>query len=94
MAYKQKTCPHCQKTHNKRGPYCSRSCGNHREWTEKQKKTFGEKKREYLYSDSDKAEVERWQINAKEEDEPLAPVIEKPIGNGQFVQDGDLWSEV
>jgi endogenous inhibitor of DNA gyrase (YacG/DUF329 family) len=94
MAYKEKTCPTCQKVHKKRGPYCSRSCGNHREWTEDQKKVFAEKKREWLLSDNDNAEVERWQINAKEEEEPVGPMIEKPIGAGQFVQDGDLWSEV
>ena len=94
MAYKEKTCPKCLTVHNKRGPYCSRSCGNHRTWTKEQKTIFGEKKREYLYSDSDKAEVERWQINAKEADEPLPPIMEKPMGLGQFVEDGDLWSEV
>jgi endogenous inhibitor of DNA gyrase (YacG/DUF329 family) len=94
MAYKEKKCPTCLTVHNKRGPYCSRSCGNHRTWTKEQKEVFGEKKREYLYSDSDKAEVERWQINAKEEDEPLPPIMEKPIGTRQFVEDGDLWSEV
>lgn len=93
MAYKEKTCPTCNTVHKKRGPYCSRSCGNHRVWTEEQKKVFSEKKTEYLYSDSDKAEVERWQINAKIEDEPVPPQREKPIGYNQFVQDGDLWTE-
>ena len=94
MTYREKTCPTCNKTHKKRGPYCSRSCGNHRVWTKEQKEVFAEKKREWLLSDNDKAEVERWRINASEEDEPVAPVVEKPLNNGQFVQDGDLWNEV
>lgn len=94
MAYKEKTCPTCQKVHKKRGPYCSRSCGNHRVWTEEQKKVFGEKKREWLLSDDDRAEVERWQINATEEQEPISPQIDVPLKTGQFVEDGDLWNEV
>ena len=94
MAYKEKTCPTCQKVHKKRGPYCSRSCGNSRTWTADQKRVFGEKKREWLLSDNDDAEVERWRISAKETDEPVAPQVEKPLDNNQFVQDGDLWSTV
>ncbi len=33
----QKTCPSCSTIHSKRGPYCSRSCGNSRTYTEEQK---------------------------------------------------------
>jgi hypothetical protein len=28
MGYKSKTCPKCNAVHNKRGEFCSRSCGN------------------------------------------------------------------
>lgn len=28
--YKEKICPTCSATHKKRGPFCSRSCGNAR----------------------------------------------------------------
>lgn len=37
----EKICPKCGTNHNKRGPYCSRSCGNGRAWTDEDK----EKKR-------------------------------------------------
>ena len=33
----EKTCPRCNVKHTKRGPYCSRSCGNVREHTEEDK---------------------------------------------------------
>jgi endogenous inhibitor of DNA gyrase (YacG/DUF329 family) len=43
----QKTCPKCGITHTKRGPYCSRSCGNVREHTEEDKKIRSQKLLEY-----------------------------------------------
>jgi hypothetical protein len=33
----QKSCPSCNAIHSKRGPYCSRSCGNSRTYTPEQK---------------------------------------------------------
>lgn len=42
-----KTCPRCGATHKKRGPYCSRSCGNVREHTEEDKRIRREKLIEY-----------------------------------------------
>ena len=36
--YKLKNCPTCGTEHRKKGLYCSRSCGNSREYTEEQKK--------------------------------------------------------
>jgi endogenous inhibitor of DNA gyrase (YacG/DUF329 family) len=47
MGYKQKTCPRCNTVHNKRGPFCSRSCGNVREHTEEDKKIRRKKLLEY-----------------------------------------------
>ena len=43
----QKTCLRCGITHNKRGPYCSRSCGNVREHTEEDKAIRSQKLLEY-----------------------------------------------
>ena len=47
MNYKQKTCPRCGTVHKKRGPYCSRSCGNVREHTEEDKAIRSQKLLEY-----------------------------------------------
>ena len=93
MSYREKECPTCGTKHRKRGPYCSRSCGNRRKWTKEQKEVFSEKKKEYLYT-TDKGEVERWQVTAKEEDEPIAPRQRRELEFGKFVEDGDLWEEV
>lgn len=43
----QKTCPQCGTIHTKRGPYCSRSCGNVRVHTEEDKKVRSQKLTEY-----------------------------------------------
>jgi endogenous inhibitor of DNA gyrase (YacG/DUF329 family) len=43
----QKTCPRCGVTHQKRGPFCSRSCGNVREHTEDDKAIRAQKLTEY-----------------------------------------------
>ena len=45
--YKEKICPTCGVTHKKRGPYCSRSCGNIREHTEEDKQIRRQKLIEY-----------------------------------------------
>ena len=45
--YKAKNCPRCGVEHKKRGPYCSRSCGNVREHSEEDKKIRSEKLKEY-----------------------------------------------
>jgi hypothetical protein len=47
MPYKAKNCPKCGVTHNKRGPYCSRSCGNGREHSDEDKKIRSIKLKEY-----------------------------------------------
>ena len=93
MSYREKECLHCGTKHRKRGPYCSRSCGNHRTWTKKQKEVFSEKKKEYLYN-TDEGEVERWQVNASIEDAPIPPRQRQELQYGQFVEDGDIWEEV
>ena len=45
--YKEKICPTCGVTHKKRGPYCSRSCGNIRQHTEEDKAIRSQKLIEY-----------------------------------------------
>ena len=45
--YKTKTCPTCNTTHKKRGLYCSRSCGNSRTFTQKERKSRSEKLTKY-----------------------------------------------
>lgn len=48
--YREKTCPTCGISHKKRGPYCSRSCGNHRVHTEETKEILREKTADYFNS--------------------------------------------
>jgi len=43
-----KTCPRCNKEHNKRGPYCSSSCGNVRVHTEEDKAIRSRKRLEWF----------------------------------------------
>lgn len=46
--YREKTCPRCEKKHRRRGPFCSRECGNIREFTEDQKKAIAAKTAEKM----------------------------------------------
>lgn len=48
--YREKNCPTCGIAHKKRGPYCSRSCGNIREHTQETKEILREKTAEYYNS--------------------------------------------
>lgn len=43
----EKKCPRCGVAHRKRGPYCSRSCGNVREHTEEDKEIRRKKLKDY-----------------------------------------------
>jgi hypothetical protein len=97
MAYKEKTCPKCSSKHTKRGEFCSRSCGNQRKHKAETKKKIGVAKSAWLTSGTDEAEVEKHNFTSKRingEPEPIAPPTKKPIQSNQFVQDGDLWTEV
>ncbi len=92
MAYKEKECRKCGVKHNKRGEYCSRSCGNSRQQTQEHRNKLSEIKREWINSDSDTAEEARWRINNHDAPEPVIPPTKSPIKSNQFVQDGDLWT--
>jgi hypothetical protein len=96
MAYKTKNCLKCGTEHNKRGEYCSRSCGNSRKQTTEQKNKIAEAKREW-HATSDTAAVVAHNFTSKglnKEEEPVPPQIQTPLGNRQFIEDGDLWTEM
>lgn len=97
MAYKEKECPKCGVKHNKRGEFCSRSCGNSRALSPEHKAKIGKKKSEWLLGGSDEAEVAVHNFVSKRingELDPVAPPVKTPVDVNQFVQDGDLWTEV
>jgi hypothetical protein len=97
MAYKEKICPKCNSKHNKRGEFCSRSCGNSRPLTKEQKQKIGAAKSAWLTSGDEKAEAAIHSFtslgNNKVAD-PVAPIVSRDIGHNRFVEDGDLWEEV
>ena len=97
MGYKEKTCPKCGVTHNKRGEFCSRSCGNTRKHKPETKKKIGEAKHAWLTSGNEEAEVAKHNYISKRingEPDPVAPIVSRDIGYNRFVEDGDLWEEV
>jgi hypothetical protein len=97
MAYKEKECPKCGTKHNKRGEFCSRSCGNTRKHKPETKQLLSKKQTEWLTSGNEKAEVAvhnfvSQRING--ELDPVAPMKPIDLGSGRFVEDGDIWEEV
>jgi hypothetical protein len=60
--YKLKECPSCGAEHRKRGPYCSRSCGNKRTPTDEHKQKIADANRKHMAGDSDSAEKSKWLI--------------------------------
>jgi hypothetical protein len=96
MGYKSKTCPKCNAVHNKRGEFCSRSCGNTRKHKPETKVLLAKKQTEWLTSGDDKAEAQVHSFTSlgnNQTPDPVAPVRDN-MGSGRFVQDGDLWEEV
>lgn len=95
MAYKEKTCPKCGKTHNKRGEFCSRSCGNSRKQTKEHRERLSEARRKW-HAESDIAAVAAHNFISQGRNkiaDPIAPPVRAPLSDNQFVQDGDLWEE-
>ena len=96
MAYKQKTCPECGTVHTKRGQYCSRKCGNaKRDWTAENKAKVSAGLQKW-HKESDTAAVAAHNFISKglnKEAEPVPPQVYDGPEDGQFVQDGDLWTE-
>lgn len=94
MGYKEKECPKCGTKHKKRGPYCSRSCGNSRAMPDYQKESMAATKREW-HATSDIAAVVAHNYVSKginKTPDPVSPPVRVPIGDNQFVADGDLWT--
>lgn len=95
MAYKEKTCPKCGTVHTKRGQFCSRSCGNTRAHREETKIAIASTQAIRHSSGDDIAEAQRHALMvANGSMDPVAPPKVKQISQNQFVQDGDLWTEV
>ena len=95
MAYKEKTCPACGVKHNKRGEFCSRSCGNKRKHTESTKEKISSVKKEW-HATSDIAEIAAHNFisaGRNKEPDPVSPPVRAPIRDNQFIADGDLWTE-
>jgi hypothetical protein len=95
MGYKSKTCPKCAVVHNKRGEFCSRSCGNQKKHTPETKALIAKKQTEWLTSGDEKAEAQVHSFTSlgnNQIPDPVAPMRDN-MGNGRFVQDGDLWEE-
>lgn len=96
MAYKEKECPKCGVKHNKRGQFCSRSCGNTRVHKPETKALLSQKQSEWMTSGDDRADVAVYNFISQgnnKPSEPIAPIRQVDMGN-RFVQDGDLWEEV
>lgn len=96
--YREKTCPNCGAKHNKRGPYCSRECGNaKRNWTKENREAVSAGLRKW-HSTSDTAAVVAHNFISQgkhKEPDPVAPITRRDnLENNQFVQDGDLWTEI
>ena len=95
MGYKQKECPACGVKHNKRGQFCSRSCGNKKPHTEETRQLLSQKQTQWLTSGDEKAEVAVHNFVSKGSHKPSEPPpvpSRLPLDNNQFVADGDLWT--
>ena len=100
MAYKEKTCEQCQAKHTKRGRFCSRACSDeankNRKWTAEQKKAVSDGLSKW-HATSETAEVAKHNFISKRingEPDPVPPMKPIDLGQGKFVQDGDIWEEV
>ena len=60
-----KNCPKCGTEHKKPGTFCSRACANSRQWTEKHKKVFSEKQKEYMSREESEGHRYKKSIQAK-----------------------------
>jgi hypothetical protein len=58
--YREKTCPTCNTVHRKRGPFCSRSCGNARVHTKEHIQHLSTKATEAHASGVHVETTERW----------------------------------
>ena len=102
MAYKEKICPKCGDKHTKRGEFCSRSCGNQKKHTWESKSKIANTQMIRMNSDDPVAEEQRHALANQKHAlavangslDPVPPPKVKQYSQNQFVQDGDLWTEV
>lgn len=95
MAYKEKICPKCGDKHNKRGEFCSRSCGNTRAHKYETKIAIAKTQTIRMNSGDEVAENQKHALAvANGSLDPVPPPKVKQYSQNQFVQDGDLWTEV
>ncbi len=99
MAYKEKTCENCGKTHTKRGRFCSRECSivasRGRTWTKEQKSAVSDGLKQW-HATSETAEVAAHNFISQgkhKTPDPVAPPVRAPIADNQFIAGGDLWTE-
>jgi hypothetical protein len=106
----EKICPTCQTPHQKRGEFCSRSCGNSRTWTEETKEKFSKARTAYFQQDNDQVEYHKWQAaqslkiaNAQKAGEDLEEISTEEFymmpeitdhDDREFIEDGTIWHTV
>ena len=100
MAYKEKECEQCGTKHTKRGRFCSRECSitasKGRTFTAEEKASVSAGlSKWHKESDTAAVAVHKWsQQGLNPTPEPVAPPVKSRVEHNQFVQDGDLWTEV
>ena len=92
----EKTCPKCETIFitDKPRRFCSASCSQSRQWTPEQKQAKSIAKRKAIMADTEAAEEERWRILKNKKIPPPIVHPDDRLGPGQFVEDGELWTEV
>jgi len=94
VAYKEKICPKCSIKHNKRGEFCSRSCGNQKKHSHHTKLALATIQSLRMNSDDPVAEEQRYALaKVNGAVDPVPPLTKTPLQSNQFVQDGDIWTE-
>lgn len=100
-----KTCPRCDKEHERNGKFCSPSCANSRQWTEEDKKKKSDSYKKFYQTEE--GELNRWikgkrnstsgflpmdsiEVQEKVEDDYIIPHSFEE-DNSKFVSGGDVW---
>ena len=95
--YRLKKCPTCGTEHRKRGQYCSRSCGNHREFNQQHRENLAKSAYERM-TNTDEGQLLAFRLaelkrtGLSDEDYTLLPPNSDTTPDG-FVAGGDFWTE-
>jgi hypothetical protein len=91
--YREKTCPQCEKTHRKRGPYCSLSCSSTgREGSEKQRENMRKVSEEFRNSPEGIAHQKIFHTGQTVEDFAVSiPELSPDISDFQDYERGEDW---